>query len=412
MSAPRLLIVSHDFPPSTGTSGRRPERLCRFLTERGAPPAVVTAAPEFYGKAVMAGPSIRDEVRVFEVPYRRRFAVLEKAGWPGRQLWKLAVVRAYRQALERALKAGPLPDFLYFLGVPFWYFPLAGRVHSQSGIPCVLEFGDVFYMRGVTYRMGQRSGLRQLLDGAAEARAVAGAALVIHTTESQTALYRRRYSSKPPEDFITIPWGFDDELLKDVAPEPQGTDEPFRIAIFGKFAAYGVDDAHALARAVGDFHARHRVEVIQLGDPEPVLADAFHWEGMSGRFRQPGMQPYAEGLRLLASAHCLVLNAISDISLPVKVYDYIGVNRPVLAFVTPESEAGRLLSRFSGAFLVQTAAEAEGALDRIADQGLRHLQAGLDKAEFGQRRHFERLIERLEELRARTGTRSGGGPCA
>jgi glycosyltransferase involved in cell wall biosynthesis len=319
---------------------------------------------------------------------------------------------AYQRAIERALQSEARPDFMYFLGVPFWYFLLARRFHSRWGIPYVLEFGDVFCMRGVTYRMGQRSGLRQFLDGAAEARAVARAALVIHTTESQTALYRQRYSSKPPEDFMTIPWGFDDEMLKDVAAAPRGTGEAFRVAIFGKFAAYGVEDARALARAVGAFHARHSVEVIHLGDPEPALADAFRREGLSGSFRQLGMQPYVEGLRLLASAHCLALNAISDISLPVKVYDYIGVNRPVLAFVRPESEAGRLLMRFTGAFIVQTAGQAEEALHRIVDQKLSHLQAGPDTSQFGQRRHFERLIERLEEVRERLGTETGGSRCA
>jgi glycosyltransferase involved in cell wall biosynthesis len=395
MSAPKLLIVSHDFPPSTGTSGRRPARLSKFLAERGAPPAVVTAAPEFYGGAVMAEPCIRDELRVFEVPHRRSYRFLERAGGPGRQAENLALVMAYRRAIERALEADAPPDFMYFLGVPFWYFPLARRFHARWGIPYVLEFGDVFYMRGVTYRMGQRSGLRQLMDCAAEAWAVARASLVIHTTESQTRLYRQRYSSKPPGDFMTVPWGFDDDLLRNMPPEPRGADEALRVAIFGKFAAYGVQDARALARAVGGFHARHRVEVLHLGDPEPALADAFRREGLSGRFRQLGMQPYVEGLRLLASAHCLVLNAISDVSLPVKVFDYIGVNRPILAFVRPESEAGRLLARFSGAFIARTPGEAEGALLTIAEQGLEELQVGLDTAEFGQQRHFERLLERL-----------------
>lgn len=399
MSAPRLLIVSHDFPPSSGTSGRRVERLCKFLADRGCAPAVVTAAPEFYGQAVLPGPCIRDGVKVFEVPYGRRFAVLAKAGWPGHQLWKLAVVRAYRRAIQRALEAGPRPDFLYFLGVPFWYFPLAPRFRRRWGVPCVLEFGDVFYMRGVRYRMGQRSGVRQLLDRAAEARAVRGAALVIHTTEAQTELYRRRYKSKHPEEFLTLPWGYDAEALGGIPLARPGFGDVFRLAIFGKFAAYGADDAGTLARAVGEFHARERVEVVHLGDREPALEAAFAREGLSGCLQALGMQPYADGLRLLASAHCLVLNAISDVSLPVKAYDYIGVNRPVLAFVAPESEAGRLLARFSGAFVVRTAGQAADALRAIAERRLVHLEPGLDTREFSQQRHFERLVAKLEGLR-------------
>lgn len=401
MSAPRLLIVSHDFPPSTGTGGRHAERLARFLAARGAGPAVVTAARGFYGQAVLLGPSVRDEVKVFEVPYGRRFAVLQKAGWPGRQLWKVAVVGAYREAIERALEAGPRPDFLYFLGVPFWYFPLARRLSARHGIPYVLDFPDVFYMRGVTYRMGHRGGLRQLVDKVVEARAVGGASLVILSTEEQTEFYRRRYSAKAAGDFITVPWGYDEDAVRAAlaGPAPLKAPDVFRLVIFGKFAAYGADDASVLARAVAGLHARQRVEVLHLGDREPALAEAFRREGLSMCLHETGMIAYEEGLRTAASADCLVLSTISDVSVPVKAYDYIGLNRPVLAFVRRGSATGRLLSRFPGAFIAEGSGDAEEALHMISEGGVRQLGPGLDTSEFGQARGFERLAARLEELR-------------
>jgi hypothetical protein len=129
-------------------------------------------------------------------------------------------------------------------------------------------------------------------------------------------------------------------------------------------------------------------------------------------FREPGMLPYADGLPVLASADCLVLNAISDVSLPAKVYDYIGVNRPVLAFAAAESALGRLLSRFEGAFVVQTAGQAGQALGVIAQRRLSQLQPGLDTTQFSQQRQFECLVHKLSDLLERHRAEARGLPCA
>jgi len=411
VKVPRLLIVSHDFPPSTGTSGRRPARLSAFLAERGAPPVIVTADPRFYGSAVLPGRSVREGLQVHEVRWSRGRSLMAKAGWPGRQAAKLSVVWAYRGAIRRALESGRKPDLLYFLGVPFWYFPLARRFGTRWGVPYALEFGDVFYMGGVRYRMGQRSGPRAWVDKVAEAYSVRGASLVVLTSAEQTELYRQRYSGMPRDLFVTIPWGYDAEALDAVCPAQRQRPDVFRLAIFGKFASYGTQDAVALANAVAAFHARRYVEALHLGSPEPELEAAFRREGLSDVFCSLGMVPYTEGLSVLASADCLVLNAISDVSIPVKVYDYIGVNRPVLAFVAAESAAGRLLARFPGALIVQTAEEALHALEAVAQRRLCQLQAGLDRAEFSQQRHFETLLEKLSAV-VEQRRRATGRPCA
>ncbi len=398
MRVPRLLIVSHNFPPSSATVARRPARLARFLAAHGQAPAIVTAAPAFYGAAAEGDASAREGLRVCEVPRLRRHALLETAGAPGRQALKASLVLGYRAAIERALTSAAPFDFMYFCGAPFWYFPLARRLGARHGIPYILDFEDVWFMGGLAYRMGRRGKVRGIFDRFAESRCIARASLVILTTESQTTIYRQRYPALPGQTFETIRWGYDAEALGRAQLEQPGFGDLFRLAIFGKFAGYGADDARALARAVGIFHARQRVEVVHLGEREAALESAFRAEGLSGCFKALGMRPYEEGLRALASAHCFALNAISDVSLPAKVYDYIGVNRPVLAFVAPESETARLLTRFPGAFTARTADQAAGALRSIADGRIASLEPGLDTAEFSQERQFERLLERLSGL--------------
>jgi len=174
----------------------------------------------------------------------------------------------------------------------------------------------------------------------------------------------------------------------------------FRVGIFGKFAAYGGADARSLATAVALLHARTRVFVTQVGDPEPALAEAFRREGLSGCFHAAGRLPYAEGMALLAAQDALVLNAISDVSLPAKLYDYIYLNRPVVALVTPESAAGRLVEGFPAGRAARSPEALCEAFQRVRADGLRELEPDLDPTEFSQQAQFEVLLERLREAGA------------
>jgi len=350
---------------------------------------------------------MRDELDVVEVPRSRLCARLEALGAAGRQAMNLALLAAYRRAIAHALANGSRPDFLYFRGVPFWYFPLSRYFRMRDGIPYVLDFGDVLYMRGITYALGQRAGLRHLTDWAGEAWSVGGADLVVHTTPEQTQLYRRRYAWKPSRCFATIRWGYDADELRHIRPVRREGDA-LRVVIFGKFAAYGREDACALARCVAEIGREREVQVVQLGLPEQALAAAFAREGVSDRLRAPGMLPYRQGLELLGSADCCVLNAISRVSVPVKAYDYVGLNRPILAFVAPGSAAGRMLAPFSGAFVVRTADQAVEALKKAMHCGVLDPSASVDREEFSQQHQFDRLIGLLDRLGHGLSTGSGG----
>ncbi len=394
---PRVMVVAHHLSPSTGTGARRSTRLARFYKAAGAGPVVVTAAREFYGDDVETGPSARDGLDVREVPYRAVYDRLRAAGPLGAQLSNMALLAAYGRTVVRALRARPRPDLLHFCGNPFWYFPLGRYVKLRFGIDYVLDLQDLYYTGGVAYRLGHRGGARMLLDRIAETLAVGGARLLVLTTEEQARIYRARYPGRPAGGTITVRWGYDAEVA--VPPRERRAGHAFRIVIFGKFAAYGEEDARTLAGAVRELSATRAVEVVQLGRPEPELEQAFRDEGLAEVFRAAGMMPYAEGLAEVASADCAVLKPISDVSLPAKVYDYVYLNRPVLAFAAPGSALARLLAAFPGAFTATTVEEAARALRRMAEGGVTELDPDPHPERFSQQSQFARLWDALTTAR-------------
>jgi glycosyltransferase involved in cell wall biosynthesis len=392
-------MITHYFAPSSDTSVQRSTRLARLLAERGEPPTVVTAAPEFYGGEVFPGPSLRDDLGVVEVPWRRRYGVLRALGAPGRWARNLLLQRAYRRAIERALAERPRPDFVYWWGHPFWYFPLAAGLRRQTGIPCVLDFVDVWYMGGVSYRRGARTGPRKLIDRRAEAASVRAADLVLLTTDAQARLYRERYPDRA-DRIMTVRWGCDADALRDVAPAPK-PEGLFRICILGRFSVYRAEDAAALAAAVSAGAAEREIEVVHAGAQEPALEAAFARAGVGDRLRCLGMVPYGEALGWLASADCAAANPLSAVSIPVKVYDYVRLNVPMFAFAPAGSAMEELLRPLPGALVVESADEATAALGRVLSGEVMELQPGLDPAPYSQQYQFERMLERLDDIRTR-----------
>jgi hypothetical protein len=311
--------------------------------------------------------------------------------------------RAYRRAVRQALKREPRPDLVYWWGHPFWYFPLAPRTRAESGIPYVLDFEDVWYMRGVTYGRGQRSGLRHLLDGPSEAWAVSRAELLVLTSDMQAEIYRRRYPHRPGSSVATVYWGYDADRLRGLqpAPKPDGT---FRIGIFGRFSVYCERDADSLAAAVAACRDRARVDVVHMGLPEPRLAEAFRRAGVADLLRTTGLVGYEEGMGVMASCDCAVLNS-RPVSLPVKAYDYIALNLPMLAFAPPDTALRRLLDPFDGALLVDSAEEAIEALGRMVDGRTTRLEDEPAPEFYSTQHQWERLMDML----ARAVADAGGG---
>lgn len=408
LSVPRLLIVAHYFAPWSDTSAQRSTRLARFLAERGVPPVVVTAAPELYGDTVVPGRSLRDDLKVHEVTGGRSERWVRRCGPPGRYAANLLLQRAYRRAVQRALDAGPAPDFIYWWGVPFWYFPLAPGFSRRTGIPSVLDFGDVWHMRGVAYRLGMRWGARRLADWAAESWSVRRADLSLFTTDEQTQLYRERYPDCA-DRFVTVLCGFDAGAMAQSRPMPRSAGA-FRIAIVGRFSVYSSADATALAQAVAGLRGEREVEVVHVGRPEPALAQAFEQEGAGASLHPMGVLSYEQCLSVLKSADCGVASPLSDVSVSVKVYDYIGAGLPILAFALPDSALAHLLAGVPNAFVVQDAAGAARVLRQIAP-GVGGRRAGPAAAKYSSQHQFELLVGRLARLMEEPAGK-GAGPCA
>ena len=343
------------FPPMGGGGVYRPLSFVRHLPRYGWRITVVTPAADTYW--------IRDESLVERVPADCR--VIRTHTWSG-QAW-LARGRKGRAAprrssrgfgVTRKLAAAVLVPDSYIGWYPFAVRAaleltqedkvdailstsppesthLAARtVHRRTGVPWVADFRDPWMnLHLLPPPSSWHAEFHRRLE-----RGVCADARVIVTTRWHEARLR---DTHPGARVTRVSNGYDGEEMAglDAAPHTAG---PLRIVHAGMLTQRrsATPFLEAVARVVASdpgLRTGLRVEFIGPREDENELSAARLQLGDVVAFRDP--LPHSEILRTERAAHILLLvkhdNPRYDGLVPGKLYEYIGLRRPVLALAPP-----------------------------------------------------------------------------
>jgi glycosyltransferase involved in cell wall biosynthesis len=283
----------------------------------------------------------------------RGFRALLERGWqwtiprtffPDDQLlWAPAAAWvAFRVHRERPVQA------IYSSSPPISSHLAAALARSVTGLPWIADFRDPWIGNAFAARL---SPVHDRLQADLERIIVTSADRTVFATRALQDLYARRYPALAPR-FRTISNGYDLEELAQVARSPRdGGGKPFRLVYTGSI--YGDRELAILLDGVERaVHARPalrdelRIELVGwLSEPNRRLAAA-RLPSLDPIVQLTGPVPRTEALSRAASADAgLVLLADGpDRNLFVggKLFDYLGLDLPVLA-VAPPGEARRVL---------------------------------------------------------------------
>jgi len=238
-----------------------------------------------------------------------------------------------------------------YSSAPHWTAHLVGWLASRIGNrPWIADFRDPW--RGNPFRKLPYESLNRL-DCWLERQVVEGADRVICNSRQVQADFEGRYPHLNGR-FTTIPNGFDPEdyagLLED---RPVGRD-CLLLTHAGLF--YGPRRPHALLEAVrllGEQGVGGRPIRIQLIGPrtyegrplESIAADF----GVASRVLVRGEVPHRRVLEALAGSDALLLVGFSgqgaELQVPGKLFEYLGVGRPILALAPREGAIADVLGQ-------------------------------------------------------------------
>jgi len=280
------------------------------------------------------GPSATRSSRGFGLARRAGSVLLVPdtyLGW-----YPFAVRAALREA--RATKF----DAVYSTSPPETSHLVGDVVHRRAALPWVADFRDPWMNLRL---LDPPTPVHARLHRRLEARVCEHASAVVVTTRWHEAVLRHEY---PRVRVARVANGYDGEEARTVASLAPAA-RPMRIVHAGMLTQKR--SATAFLEALAKFferrpEARSDLEVRFVGAREDESERAAARLGLGDRVYFESSLPHDEVLRLERQAHVLLLIKHADSRydglVPGKLYEYIGVARPVLA-LAPQGEARGLV---------------------------------------------------------------------
>lgn len=363
----KVVVIAYDFPPVATAAAHRAVQLVRHLPRAGWSPLVVTPAlPHSWAYDPAAAGRLPEDVEVIRTgtiePSRiaRRVAGhrLDGAGVVARTARRarewLMVPDAHMGWIPAAVAAGSRAadgaEVVLSTSPPASAHIAAYVLSRMRGLAWVADFGDPWSVPGFVQWQGR---LRPRVDDALERRVLGRADRVVATTHRLAAHLAGRGAG---DRTAVVANGFDPAAFPTGARADHAR---FTIVHAGSF--YGprspkplLEAAAAALAADPGLHRHLRIRFLGAEDRANAsrLEQAAVRMGLTDVVERTGWVPRAEALAAMCSASVLALVTDPDEGgrdlIPLKLFEYLGAGRPILALAPPEGEAARLARTAGG----------------------------------------------------------------
>jgi glycosyltransferase involved in cell wall biosynthesis len=394
-------MFAYHFPPENAIGGVRPFRFYKYLSRKGLRCHVITAATGA-DSIVRSAVSISDP---FETgprgglgwQFERAIRKLVLPGATGTR-WALAASRAG----EAFLVANPSAHVvIYSTYPPFGPHLAAWRLAHLKKLPWVVDFRDPM---ADNPGYGVLAGAPRVALKWLEERALRDARVVIANTDSAAERLRTLYPAW--REKIHLIWnGFDPEAR--LRPMPLSTSSRKMISHVGEL--YHGRDATPLLESIGRLIDSGRIapETICVRLVGPVRAGSVPGPEFLDKAVRLGwleliaeQVPQSEAQSIAASSGAtLLIQPHSTVQVPGKLFEYVQIGRPVLAFVPANSSSERILEQSGISYRCVYAGSEPAVIDqRIAEFFQMPWKDAVPSAWFEEHFNAERQTAELQQL--------------
>ena len=382
MSGKKVLLIAHEFPPIGGVGAQRPYKFTQYLRLFGYEPVVLTQVARYSAtwddsllEAIADIPIYRAMDPMNAIQHRLRAkpkAKIETAATttitvsPSRSNLRSRVFRFAKNTKDalmipdetmlwigQAVKVGEEViqkeqiKAIYVTSPPASSLLVGARLSERTGLPLILDFRDPF----VRNLHRKQYGIRHRIFRYLEAYAIVRATRIITVTDSFRDDFQKRYPSVS-DRFHVIPNGFD---RADVKLDPDIIRDTSKMTLYYGGILYGKRSPKAFLQGL---QAAIAEGAIARDDIAVHFAGVFDYPGKTDNLALLdqlqltdvvsviGYVAHQEHVKWMSKADVLLL--IGDQTegagayVPAKIYEYLGIGRPILALVQP-GEASHLI---------------------------------------------------------------------
>jgi glycosyltransferase involved in cell wall biosynthesis len=356
----KVLIVAYHFPPLSGGGVFRTLKFTKYLPEFGYQPHVLTVKNPMYRTkdAALLG-EVPPEAKVYRT-FSFEHRILRAPRLLGMNLKWLYIPdenigwlpSAVRQG-EKIIKKEHI-DVVYATAPIFTSLLIGFLLKKKTGKPLVVDYRDP-WTQNVFVKYPSK--FHRKIEDKMETSVLATADHIIVTAEPMKHKLVEKYPfTKGKIDTITN--GFDPEDFKNLTAKKDK--EKFVIAYTGSL--YGLRTGTKFFTALKELieenpELQTKMQVLFAGLPSKQAVFLIEKFGLKNVVKLLGYRSHQESLTLMANADVLLLIMSSDevhdakigtLTIPGKLFEYLGAKRPILAIAPPGPAADIISSTKTG----------------------------------------------------------------
>ena len=361
-----VLVIAYYFPPMGLSGVQRTLKFVKYLPQFGWQPTVLTVTPTGYfaqdytlleelhphhveiervgsldpnrlfrRKGVVKMPSERWR-KIFTFISDTFFVPDNKIGWKG---------KAVRSAEELFKKKNF--DVIYATAPPFTDFLIGMELHKKFHKPLVVDYRDPWHDYPYKY---YPTPLHKLRNYKLEKKVLRASSRILVSGRRTKELILKRFKFLEYHDVTILSHGYDPADFTDDPKIHVDKSKRLRIAHAGVF--YGDRTPKHFLLALKDAivtqpHLKDQIELVLIGNLQDEQEKLIKSLGLEGNVTITGYLDHKHCIEYLKSSDILWMTLNNDKQSPGKLYEYLGLRKPILACV-PEG------------FIKQTLEEAEG----------------------------------------------------
>ncbi len=387
-SSTKLLVVAYLSPPSGGVGAVRITKFIKYLKQIGWNITLITIKDEYYHQfnyewldEIKGVNIIRTEIR------QKKLVGINEQG--------IYWYDSLKQTLKAELSIHQY-DISLWTGGPFMHLCLAPWFKNKFGLKYILDLRDPWALNPYK-RKTKLAFIRNLLFKYNENRVVRHAESILNVTEEASLLYSNYYKKIPKEKFITIPNGFDPQDFEELE---QNKKNYFDIVYTGSFRHFR--DPSAFFKAFKLLIDKKKltasdIKFTWVGEVEEHIVKKIEENEVESYVRYIGFVPYNNAIQEVCNSNlCLIISGEHAFEPTTKIFDYLAMNKPILAVVKTEGFISRTLKDIKNAYVVDNTMESIYKQLEIAYEAIINKELDIDKNDesvqaFNRKKHVNKL---------------------
>lgn len=397
----KILLVSPFFAPYSLVGAHRINSLADFLIKRKHDVTVLAFSTDYYR-------AIRQDTVKAEIPQGVRVVRFDV----NPNIVKVSArnksfSNAFYRCTDNLLKQAQFDIALASLG-PFFTLKMFPLLSKKYHLPYVLDYRDLNSLEALkkttSISKQMKAAVMKLHDYHIDRKAINSAEAVVTVTEYGKQKLTNGFRISNEKVHVVLN-GFDDRQLNCLPIIEWTPDASISIGYFGKFMYYDFQLGANILKAITNLRKKGlSVKLYHIGPENPNIPRIINAEGIDiESYEYLGSKSYSEGIAYLKKMICCAIEWNNSYGYGTKVFDYIYVNKPIIASVVKTTELASFLSQFKNAFVSESVSDIENAIVQISKNCFSLLDDNEDMLTYSrtnQNMMFEQLLERYSKKNA------------